>query len=241
MSAFAALLESTGLMPPLDAAAAQAVAEALGAAAGLDVYPRSVTAADGVVYALGRSGLSKRLIVACAAEGCSGCCGSLSPECRTVTVDGAAVQVSVLATDHEAAEMLRHTLPFLVPRVVGVTRSVGMGDRLGIGTPGHVRAVRGSGVVPIFAQQSIREMGRTGRTPENVMDDALWGVLQEGWRDGFGADADHLKTEEDVAACVEAGFVMFTVDPGDHVNDSADALTLDLLEAEFEALPWPAL
>ena len=49
-------------------------------------------------------------------------------------------------------------------------------------------------IAPIFPQQSIREMTRTGRTPIEVMDDATWGQFAEGWRDGTGADADHLKT-----------------------------------------------
>ena len=54
-------------------------------------------------------------------------------------------------------------------------------------------------------QQSIREMTRTGRTPQQVMDDAMWGVFAEGWRSGFGADADHLKTPQDIESCVATG------------------------------------
>ena len=64
----------------------------------------------------------------------------------------------------------------------------------------------GGGLAPIFAQQSIREMERTGRSPREVLDDATWGVFAEGWQEGFGADADHLKTAEDIDACVAAGY-----------------------------------
>ena len=47
--------------------------------------------------------------------------------------------------------------------VVGLEPSFGFGDRLGVATPGHVAALResGGGILPIFAQQSIREMTRT--------------------------------------------------------------------------------
>jgi hypothetical protein len=62
----------------------------------------------------------------------------------------------------------------------------------------------------IFAQQSIREMARTRRTPEQVMDDATWGAFQAGWREPVGADADHLKTTDDVDRCCAAGFTFFT-------------------------------
>ena len=98
-----------------------------------------------------------------------------------------------------------------------------------------MRAVRavGGAIAPIFPQQSIREMTRTGRTPIEVMDDATWGQFAEGWRDGTGADADHLKTTADIDACLAVGFSMFTIDPGEHVDPSADAA--DAADAAGEA------
>jgi hypothetical protein len=56
--------------------------------------------------------------------------------------------------------------------------SAGFGDRLGLATPGHVRgALRAAGVpsLPVFAQQSIREMTRTGRARRRPSsNDATW-------------------------------------------------------------------
>ncbi len=43
-------------------------------------------------------------------------------------------------TPHNA-NSLRIQLPWLQPKVIGLNTSVGMGDRLGLATPGHVRAV----------------------------------------------------------------------------------------------------
>lgn len=51
------------------------------------------------------------------------------------------------------------------------TPTFGFGDRLEPATPGHNDAVRGTKFAPIFAQQSVRENTRTGRTPQQVMDD----------------------------------------------------------------------
>jgi tagaturonate epimerase len=141
------------------------------------------------------------------------------------------------------ATALREYFTWLEPRTLGVGTSAGLGDRLGLATPGHVRAVRaaGGGLAPIFAQQSIREMERTGRTPRQVVDDATWGVFAEGWRDGFGADADHLKTPADVDACVAAGYTFFTFDPGDHVDDAAEEADATELRAMLGRLPWGLL
>lgn len=143
------------------------------------------------------------------------------------------------------AKALRALLPDLVPRPLGLATSVGFGDRLGVATPGHARALRsaaGDGsVAAIFAQQSIREMTRTGRTPGQVMDDATWGAFEAGWREGVGADADHLKTPDDAASCAAAGFTMFTIDPGERVDDEAATASEAQLRSKIEALPWDEL
>jgi hypothetical protein len=138
---------------------------------------------------------------------------------------------------------LRDLLPWLRPRPLGTRTSAGFGDRLGLATPGHVRALRaaGGGLAPIFAQQSIREMERTGRSPQEVLDDATWGVFAEGWQEGFGADADHLKTAEDIDACVAAGYSFFTFDPGEYVDDGAEAAGASALRAALEDVPWQDL
>ncbi len=110
------------------------------------------------------------------------------------------------------------------PTAIGMAPSFGFGDRIGLATPGHVAAVRqaGRGVTPIFAQQSIREMTRTERTPEGVMRDAMSALRQANWTQPHGADADHLKTEADIATTAGAGFIFFTLDPSADVDQQAD-------------------
>ena len=118
-----------------------------------------------------------------------------------------------------------------LPVTLGLRPSFGFGDRLGLATPGHVEAMRrsGTGIEPIFPQQSIREMARTGRSPQQVMTQALDGMKQAGWTGITGADADHLKTAHDVNVTAAVGFTFFTIDPSDHVDpyaDGYDELTL---------------
>jgi hypothetical protein len=137
---------------------------------------------------------------------------------------------------------LRETLPWLKPRLWGLKTSAGTGDRLGLCTPGHVRPFQEvRGVNPVFAQQSTREMGRTHRTPRNVLDDATWGAFQGGWTAGVGADADHQKTEESLSACAEAGFVFFTIDPGDAMDMAAHDDDAATARAKADALDLSSL
>jgi hypothetical protein len=200
------------------------------------VYPRSITAAHGCVFFLGRRNTQKLLGII-SLEGHPDFEGAR----RQVTLEDQALILQLCPTDHANAVALRRALPFTAPTVIGLRKSVGCGDRLGLATPGHVRAVRRHSLAPIFAQQSIREMTRAGRTPEEVLDDATWGIFQEGWREGFGADADHLKTVDDVDRCVAAGFTFYTVDPGDFVDNAADSDDLATLEAKLGTLPWRVL
>jgi hypothetical protein len=136
------------------------------------------------------------------------------------------------------ARAVRAQIPWLQPRPVGLVTSAGVGDRLGLATPGHVKAFRtyGNGIVPVFAQQSIREMDRLGRTPQEVLDDATFGALEAGWDRQVGADADHLKTTVDIDRCLEAGFTSFTLDPGEYVRDVTASYQGDLTD-----VPWTAL
>jgi hypothetical protein len=140
---------------------------------------------------------------------------------------------------HRNAQALRTQLAWLQPKLLGLKISAGMGDRLGIATPGHVRAVRNyqGKIAPIFAQQSIREMTRTGRSPEQVMDDATWGCFEEGWQDGAGSDADHLKTKADIDACFAAGFTFYTFDPGEFVDNNTAVISQGQLHEMIENLP----
>src|ERR1041385_8142341 len=124
----------------------------------------------------------------------------------------------------------------LIP--LSLTSSFGFGDRLGLATPGHIAAVRGTKFAPIFAQQSVRENARTGRTPQQVMDDAQRAVDAAKWDLPWGADADHLKTIEDIAPFVKAGYTFFTVDPGEYVDNSADTDSLDMFKQKVKDLRW---
>ncbi len=231
-------METDDLAAPLPEAKARWAAGELSQLAGMEVYPHSIAATQGTVLFLGRQARKRILgILATADSPVDGFTG----ETRRVTMDGRELSLTMAPTTTGNAAALRKVLPFLVPQPLGLRKSVGCGDRLGLATPGHIRAVRNSAMAPILAQQSIRENARTGRTPQGVMDDAIWGAFEEGWRDGFGADADHLKTTADIDACAAAGYTFYTIDPSEHVNNSADIASSHKLHEKIQDLPWEAL
>jgi len=104
-------------------------------------------------------------------------------------------------------------LPNYNPVPISRTKpSFGFGDRLGRGTYGHIKALEGSSAFPVIAQQSMRELKLTGRTYEIVLEDAIWGAFQAGYRGYFAADGDHLKSKQEVIQAISAGYSMITID-----------------------------
>lgn len=201
---------------PVRAGARKKLADRLRRDLGRDVYPASVVCLESCVIALVRGAEHRQLLVLPL--------GPRTPFDELIPDRGGTHAGHFeLPLSAAAARIVRSVLPWTAPSPQPLARSIGLGDRLGLATPGHVRAVRGSGFIPYFAQQSVREMTRTKRTPQDVIDAATWGVLETGWRDGYGSDADHLKTPADIDACLDAGFTMFTIDPGEHVQPLAIA------------------
>jgi len=242
MGTFKQLTDAESCSAPLDPAQADRLAKALGSVVRGDVYASSLVGAGGWLIALARLGEAKRLVLVRGSD------APADPPVRPVdtvdgTMDGAPVTVALCEMNAEAAGAVRALLPFANPQVLGAQRAFGAGDRLGLAGPGHIRAGRqhGKGMALVLAQQSARELTRTHRTPQEVIDAATWAVLQEGYREPWGADADHLKTFDDVGAAAEAGFTMFTIDPGDHVDDQADANDPTELMLKYDDLPWGAL
>ena len=200
-------------------------------------YPESQVSYEGATYWLERSADGAKRLVAVADDESAfrGFAGT------TERTNG---QVRLAAdTTPENAQALRSALPWLTPSRFGLHTSVGFGDRLGLATPGHVRALKtvGGPINPVFAQQSIREMGRCHRTPRNVLDDATWGAFQAGWTTPVGGDADHLEKLEDIDDTVAAGFVFYTLDPKAEVDPEAEHADAAVIQQKVEALDWPSL
>jgi hypothetical protein len=200
-------------------------------------YPESQVSYGGATYWLERSDDGSKRLVAVADD-----------ESAFRHFAGSVEQMEsgvrfVAETTPENAAALRSALPWLTPSRFGLHTSAGFGDRLGLATPGHVRALQAvdAAINPVFAQQSIREMGRCHRTPRNVLDDATWGAFQAGWTRPVGGDADHLEQIEDIDDTTAAGFVFYTLDPKAEVDPEAEHADRAGIQQKVEALDWTSL
>lgn len=192
--------------------------------AGLSVYDRSVDEAEGTACAIVRRGGEKLLAVMGATA------GSFAGEAA------GALTLCPLTTENAAA--LHKLFPYTKPKSHANHQfTIGLGDRLGLATPGHVRAIANYDVYPVLAQQSIRELTLTNRTFKDVIAAATFGVFQEGYKGGYGADGDHLKTKEEIHLAITSGCTMITLDCSEHIDTRAAAFSDSEVDAAYAALP----
>lgn len=194
----------------------------------------TIIEADSGFFLIEEHGMRYLMIASSGAES-----GLLLFEGEELEIDGK--RCMKCPTTHHNASALRERFPHMAPVTIGKVDSFGFGDRLGNAGTAHLRAVRETPFMPVLAQQSVRELQRTGRTPEEVLDAATWAVFETGYRKGFGADGDHLKTEADIDLMLKAGYTMLTLDPSDHVVGSAATMDDDQQVSAFRKLPWDLL
>ncbi|NLJ64719.1 MAG: hypothetical protein GX337_04925 [Christensenellaceae bacterium] len=136
---------------------------------------------------------------------------------------------------HNNAKLLRKLFPFTAPtRGLKKGVSIGTGDRLGLATDGHIAAVKKyPDVFPVFAQQSIRELNLTSRSYEDVLDATTFSVYKNGYKSGFGADGDHLKTVEEIQYALDCGFSLITLDLSEHIKSDISVGCADNLFKQY--------
>lgn len=189
---------------------------------GYTLYERSVQEIQGVTFALLKAEGEKHLFLSQALPDFSG----------EAFAEGGLLCPLSFANARSLTQVFAWLTPQRLPREM----SFGFGDRLGLATPGHISGLAGAEVFPVLAQQSVRENTRTGRTFEDVLTRAIFGVFQEGYKGGFGADADHLKWTEEATHAADLGYTFFTCDLGDFVMAVEKMSATQILE-RFTRLP----
>lgn len=114
--------------------------------------------------------------------------------------------------------------------------TLGLGDRLGIASNAHLKLLKGRGIFPVLAQQSIRELLLSNRTFTDVIEAASWSVFEEGYRDGWGADGDHVKNAYEIDYAVRSGATMITLDLTEKTHTEYLAYSDEDLDAKYNEL-----
>lgn len=192
-------------------------------------YRDSVHKKDNAIIAMACDSQSKFLLVLSSRE--DGLIADFSGE----QIGDCGVIVRKCPLNEHNAQMLRTVFPWTAPVSLRNRKTtIGCGDRLGLASIGHIAAIKHFDAVPVLAQQSMRELDLTGRTYRQVVDDATFMVFQAGYKDGFGADGDHLKNIPDIDIALSAGMPMITLDLSEVMLAKAGDWQDSQVEASFQ-------
>ena len=200
-----------------------------------EIFPDSVQKSGDDVLVMGKIEGQSGLVVI----------GNNSSGFRGLSVQGGNIKVTVCPLNHTNAEKIRALLPYTAPvSLADKDVTIGVGDRLGIASAGHLRLFKGYSeekCSPVLAQQSVRELNLTARDYKSVMDSATWAVFQEGYRRPWGADGDHLKTAGWVQKALRLGYTMITADVSDFIRDEWAAASEEGIAEGYEKAYSPGL
>ena len=231
MEQIARLLASTGLVDADHRAisALKASPDPLIVGEGRKIYRRSLRLLDGILCFIGSEGKNKHLYLAGSSPFPGGFHG------KSTTIGGVHLFEAGLSTENAVA--LHDLFPFTAPISLRQRlTTIGCGDRLGLATPGHIRAMKGYAAAPVLAQQSVRELTLTHREFPGVVTDASFLVFQEGFEDGYGADGDHLKNIRDIDTALDAKMPMITLDLTEVMATAPADWTPGRVDAGFDEL-----
>lgn len=191
------------------------------------VYDKSYTKKDDVHLLMVKVGTEKYILAI-----------GKGPLYDELTGEAVAEKGKACPLTHENRLVINRYFDYTNPQAFGTkVATMGLGDRLGLASPGHIETVRDHNVKPVLAQQSIRELTLTNRKMTDMLDTAAYAVFQEGYRGGYGADGDHIKEESDIKYALSLGVSMITLDCSDQIDKAIEEASADKVRAEYSKLP----
>ena len=208
----------------------KAALEALREAAG-EVIEASLCEVQGAWLALVNTVQGKRLAYAVQGE------GALNKLWKDIeqTIDAGKVQVSVMQLNANNAAVVRRYVKWAAPKACGSKgTSLGFSDWLGEADAVVSSAFSKRQLKPVLVDFTPEDSEALQRNFLEAVDTATWGVLEAGYREGYGANAAGLKTEEEIVKALLYGYSMIGFDCSDKINLEIEKLSDEAVDKRFE-------
>jgi len=106
----------------------------------IKIYGSSVIEKDGTIFFLIREKYERKLVIIYPSKDLDGTHKNFIAEEKGKL--SKVLNYKICPCNNQNAPELRKQFPFTRPRVIDLTPAIGTGDRIGLATPGHIRAVR---------------------------------------------------------------------------------------------------
>lgn len=199
-----------------------------------ELIETSLCEVQGAWLALVKTAAGKRLAYAAQGETVL---GKLWKEVETST-DADGVHVDVMKLNANNAAALRRYVKWTAPSACGTKgASVGFSDWLGEADAAVVPLFSKRQLKPVLVDFTAEDSAALGRTFIAAVDTATWGVLEAGYKDGFGANAAGLKSNDDIVKALLYGYSMIGLDCSDKIDLGIEKLSDEAVDKRFEQFP----
>ena len=148
------------------------------------------------------------------------------------------ITVDVMELNPNNAAVVRRYLKWTGPQAQGGKGiSIAFSDWLGCAgayaaVPFKLRQAR-----PVLVDYAAANADILKRNFLEAVDTATWGVLELGYKEGYGANAAGLKTEEEIVKALLYGYSMIGFDCSDKIDSKIEAMTSDEVAEKYNQLP----
>ena len=139
--------------------------------------------------------------------------------------------------DAANAAELRRILPFTRPTPLGrMPITISVNDPMGMAAPGIVSGCADIDATPMLCLPFGRGCTDDRPCAAAALDAATWTVFRQGYHDAWGADADHVLTEEETERALAAGCTMITADMRGLLHEEFAAMGRSGVKAAYDTL-----
>lgn len=194
------------------------------------VINKSVCEVPGGLLCLVNTAEGKRLVYA--SNGSAPISQMLSVE---KSLDEDKVHYEVMLLNPNNAAVVRRFVKWAAPTACGTKgMSIGFSDWVGAADAFVTDLFAKRQLKPVLVEYTADDSTALKRNFLEAVDTATWGVLEKGYKEGYGANAAGLKTEEDIVKALLYGYSMIGFDCSDKINLQIEKLSDEEIAKRYE-------
>lgn len=148
------------------------------------------------------------------------------------------LNVDVMELNPNNAAVVRRCLKWTAPQAQnGKGISVAFSDWLGAAAAYAAPQFKLRQARPVLVDYAAANADILKRNFLEAVDTATWGVLELGYKEGYGANAAGLTTEEEIVKALLYGYSMIGFDCSDKIDAKIEALNADEVAGKYNQLP----
>lgn len=148
------------------------------------------------------------------------------------------LHVDIMTLNANNAAVIRRFIKWAAPSACGTKgTSIGFSDWLGAAGGCVAPLFAKKQVKPVLAEYSAADSALLKRNFLEAVDAATWGVLETGYKEGYGANAEGLQSEEDIVKALLYGYSMIGLDCSDKINLQIEKMSDAEVEMRYNDFP----